>query len=327
MPNLETSYMNLKLKNPIIVGSSGFTKSVDKIVECAEAGAGAVVLKSLFEEALCRDTWEIENSSNVYPEAYDYIAGDLELQYGLGDYCKLIRDAKKAVDIPIIASINCVSDKWWPSFAKRIAEAGADALELNVFSIPSNAKVEPIEIENLYYSILQKVKQDVTIPISLKIGSNFTSIANFAENLYIKGLNGLVLFNRFTEPDIDINKLELRTSFEFTTSSDLNKVLRWIAIIYNDDMEMDLSATTGIHTSEDVIKMILAGASSVQLASVFYKDGLSKIGEILVDLESWMKTNKFETIDLFKGKLSFKNIESPSKYLRAQFLEKIKGYE
>lgn len=327
MPNLETNYLNLKLKNPIIVASSGFTRSVDKIVECAEAGAGAVVVKSLFEEALSRDTWGIEESTTVFPEAYDYISGELELQYGLADYCKLIRDAKAKVDVPVIASINCVSDKWWPGFAKRIAEAGADALELNVFSVPGDPKIEPQKVEDLYYSILKKVKQDIQIPIAMKIGQNFTVLPNFAENLYIKGLNGLVLFNRFTEPDIDIDKMEIKTTFEFTTSDEITKVLRWIAILYNDDVDMDLCATTGIHTSKDIIKTLLAGASAVQMASVFYKEGLDQISTMLIDLEKWMGKHKFETIDQFKGKLSFQNTDNPSRYLRAQFLEKIRGFE
>lgn len=327
MPSLETNYLSLKLKNPIIVASSGFTKSVDKVVECAKAGAGAVVLKSLFEESLNRDTWGIEKSSTDHPEAYDYIMGELELQYGLAEYCKLIRESKAAVDIPIIASINCVSDKWWPDFAKKIEEAGADAIELNVFSVPNDPKIDSVQIEELYYSILKKIKQDIRIPVAMKIGNSFTSLPNLFENLYIKGLNGLVLFNRFTEPDIDIKKLMIKTSFEFTSSSDLNQTLRWISILYNEDIDVDLCATTGIHTSEDVIKMILAGASSVQMASAFYKSGLDIIPGMLNDIKDWMQEHKFETLDLFKGKLSFAKTKSPKEYLRAQFLEKIRGFE
>lgn len=327
MPNLGTNYLSLNLKNPIIVASSGFTRSVEKIKECAEAGAGAVVLKSLFEEALSRDTWGIEETSTVFPEAFEYIAGELELQYGLADYTKLIREAKAAVDIPIIASINCVSDQWWPGFAKKIEEAGADALELNVFTVPTDEKIEAHEQEQLYYDILKKTKEEIKIPVAMKIGPYFSSLPNFAENLYIKGLNGLVMFNRFTEPDIDIEKLEIKTTFEFTKSADTNHTLRWVALTAKENMEMDLCATTGIHNSSDVIKMLLAGASTVQIASEFYQNGLGTIKTILKEMEAWMEKHKFSTVSEFKGKLTFEHTESPKKYLRSQFLEKIRGIE
>ncbi len=327
MPTLETKYLGLKLKNPIIVASSGFTKSVEKIKECEYAGAGAVVLKSLFEEALSRDTFGIEDSASDHPEAFDYISGELELQYGLADYLKLIREAKAAVSIPIIASINCVSNKWWPAFAKKIQDAGADALELNVFTLPTDPKQTSEEVENIYYEILDTVRPELSIPIAIKIGPYFSALPHFVNTLYMKKANGIVLFNRFTEPDIDVNEMRIKTTFEFSQSNNIHQTLRWISILDNDDMEIDLCATTGIHTSEDILKMLLVGASSVQIASAFYERNLGIIKVLLKEIEDWMVKHNFNSIEDFKGNLSFKKTESPKKYLRAQFLEKIRSFE
>lgn len=323
MPNLETSYMGLKLKNPIIVGSSGLTKSPNKIKACEDAGAGAVVIKSLFEEVLAE---EEVSTSYAHPEAYEYLRAEVNLQYGPEEYAKLISDTKAAVDIPVIASINCVSDKWWPEFARKIENAGADALELNVFPMVNDVVQDSSTVENSYYEIVKLVKSEIDIPVSMKISMYFTALPQFVARLTGFGLKGLVLFNRFVEPDIDINKLRLKTTFPFTTSDDIQHVIRWIALL-SDKTICDLSATTGIHTQEAIIKLLLAGASNVQLASVLYKQGFKKIEEFLNGIESWMEKHEFESIADFKGSLSFKNSQSPDLYLRSQFMERIRDIE
>jgi len=316
--------MNLTLKNPLIVGSCGLTSSVEKVKEAEAAGAGAVVLKSLFEEVLTQES-EIKNSIPYHPEALDYYQSQLEKEYGARDYIELIKKCKAEVNIPIIASINCQSAKWWENYTKQIEAAGADAIELNVFTTANNTVVTSKDIEQLHFDILESVKKVVSIPVSLKIGIYFTSLPHFAVELDKKGLDGLVIFNRFTEPDIDINSIEMKTSFVFSTSDEILRTLRWTALL-KDKVEFDISATTGIQNSSDVIKMLLAGASTVQLVSVLYREGVEKIREILKGVEEWMEKHKFNSIEEFKGILSFAKTKTPEHYLRAQFIEKIKSY-
>lgn len=324
MPNLETKYMNLTLKNPIIVGSSGLTSSAEKVKAAETAGAGAVVLKSLFEEVLAKES-EIKETIPYHPEALDYYQSQLEKEYGARDYLELIKKCKAEVKIPIIASINCQSAKWWESYTKQIEAAGADAIELNVFTTANNTVTTSKDIEQLHFDILASVKKVVSIPVSLKIGIYFTSLPNFAVELDKRGLNGLVIFNRFTEPDIDINSIQLKSSFVFSSSDEILRTLRWTALL-KDKVEFDISATTGIQTAEDVVKMLLAGASTVQLVSVLYRDGVNKINEILKGLEDWMIKHNFNSINEFQGMLSFAKTKTPEHYLRAQFIEKIKSF-
>jgi dihydroorotate dehydrogenase (fumarate) len=326
MPNLETRYMSLKLKNPIIVASSGLTNSVDKIKACEKAGAGAVVVKSLFEEVLAKEDWGLSQSAPYHPEAHDYLNAELQLQYGPNDYCDLITRAKQSVGIPVIASINCISAKWWGEFASKIENAGADGLELNVFSIPTSIKENGADREKIYYDILETVKKRIKIPVAMKIGRNFTSLPFVISQLDKRGLDAVVMFNRFTEPDIDIHSLKMKTTFSFSKEDEINTLLRWAAII-SGQVNCDISATTGIHSAESIIKLILVGTSTVQLASVLYKKGLDIIQKMLSEISDWMKTYHLETIDEFKGRVGFTPDYDPEIYLRAQFMEKIRGIE
>lgn len=326
MPNLSTSYLGLQLKNPVIVGSSGLTKSVENVVACEEAGAGAVVLKSLFEEVLAQRDFGVLDSVVDHTEAYDYYYARLELLYGAQDYMTLIKEAKAAVSIPVIASINCVSADWWPDFASQVQSAGADALELNVFTTATDLTMTAAKIEDLYFQILATVKQKVSIPVALKIGAGFTALPNLAVEFGRRDLNGLVLFNRFTQPDIDIENLKLRTTFSFSAHDEFHLPLRWIALM-SHYLSYDLCASTGIKSSEDLIKMLLAGASSVQVASLLYKEGLGAIAPLLNGLEEWMSKHGFNEVKDFKGKLNFHTAGDAGKYLRAQFMEKISEVE
>jgi len=326
MPSLKTSYMNIVLENPIVVASSGLTNSVEKIIDCEDAGAGAVVIKSMFEEVLAREDWGLSEAAPYHPEAHDYLNAEIQLQYGPNEYCELISKAKSKVKFPVIASINCISAKWWAEFASKVENAGADALELNVFSIPTNPDQPSNDREKIYYDVLEGVKSRVKIPLAMKIGRYFTSLPYFVSQLDKRGLDAVVMFNRFTEPDIDIHKLKMRTTFAFSNNEDIHPLIRWIALI-SQHISADISATTGIHTAEGIIKLLLAGASTVQLASVLYKNGLSIISEMLSGITSWMQTYHLDSIDAFKGKVGFSPEYDPEVYLRAQFMEKIRGIE
>lgn len=326
MPSLETRYLNLDLKNPIIVASSGLTKSVDKIKACENAGAGAVVVKSLFEEALANEEWGLQEATSFHAEAYDYLRAEIEKQYGPRDYCALLEEAKEKVDIPVIASINCVSSKWWPSFAAEIEAAGADALELNIYPSVYDTAMKSQQVDALYYDVIEQVRAKTKLPLAVKVSSYFSSIPNVADELCRRGAGALVFFNRFTHPDIDIKKIALTTTFNYTVGSEMYTPLRWIAMLAGR-VTGDFAATTGIKTGEDIIKFLLAGASAVQIASLFYRQGVEQISPLLDTIESWMEEKGFDRIEDFKARLSFKNTQTPEHYLRAQFIHKVRGVE
>jgi len=321
MADLSTTYLGLKLNNPIIIASSGLTKSVDKMLACERAGAGAVVIKSLFEEALTGSEFQLSDTIEDHPEAYDYKYADVELMYGPGEYCDLIREAKNRLTVPVIASINCISDKWWPEYAVQIELSGADALELNIYNTIQEENISSAEVEATYLKIAEMVKGVVKIPVALKISKYITALPNLANELERRKIEGLVLFNKFVEPDIDIKKMELKSVFSMSKPEDLVVSLRWIALL-SGKSNIDYCATTGIHNSDDVIKLILAGGKAVQIASVLYREGLSKIGVILKGIESWMQMMNFAAIDDFRGKLNYRNAKKNDNYLRSQFIEK-----
>lgn len=326
MIDLSTRYMGLDLKNPIIVGSCGLTKSVEKIQLCEQAGAGAVVIKSLFEEVLAKDDWELDKSTYIHPEAYDYIQSEIQMQYGPKEYCDLISTAKKKVRIPLIGSINCVSDRWWPNFARQMEESGVDAIELNVFSIPSDTSINSLAIEKKYFNILEIIKSKLKVPVAMKVGNCFSSLPYFAKTLEDKGVNALVLFNRFTEPDIDVDKVKIKTSFSFSSENEMYSVLRWIGIL-SGQVHCDLSASTGIHSSTSIIKLLLAGVTTVQMVSVLYKKGIDYITTIVEEIKKWMQEHNYNSLDQYRGILNFNKQNLSDLYLRAQFMEKIKGID
>jgi len=321
MKNLKTNYMGLELKNPIIIGSSGLTSSVGMIKELAENGAAAIVLKSLFEEQILA---EMNKSSNQdyhdYPEAHDY-AKFYTKEKNVSDYLTLIEEAKKTVDIPIIASINCIDDAEWISFAKKIEDAGADALELNVAILPSNPEISGEENENIYFSILEKVKEQINIPIALKMSYYSSHLANLIQKLsYTGNADAFVLFNRYYRPDIDIDKMKVTSANTFSSPSDIAISLRWIALL-SGEIEKDLAASTGVHDGEGVIKQILAGATVVQMTSAIYNHGAKYINTVLQDMEKWMDEKGFNTLDDFRSKLNFDNVQNPAIYERTQFMK------
>ena len=321
MKDLSVKYLGLHLKNPIIVGSCGLTHSVPKIRELAENNAGAVVLKSLFEEQIQAElSSNMENYYTDYPEAADYVRAYTRGS-AVQDYITLISEAKKAVDIPIIASINCVSGDEWVAFAKSVEQAGADALELNISLLASNPRLTCQESENLYFSILEKISAMVSIPIALKMSKYSASLANLITRLAWKGkVKGFVLFNRFINPDVDIDRMIVKSGDIFTTPEENADTLRWIALL-SGVIEKDLIASTGIHNSESLIKQLLVGATAVQVVSTLYKIGPGQLNTLLEGLEKWMEEKSYNRIEDFRGKLSYQQAENPAAFERIQFMK------
>jgi len=328
MVNLETTYMDLKLKNPIIVGSSGLTNSVENIIEIERKGAAAVVLKSLFEEQInfaAHKTLMEDEAANQYPEAEDYIR-HYTRENDVSKYLDLIKKTKAAVDIPVIASINCISGDEWISFASNIEEAGADALELNIFVLPSDPNKSGADNEAVYFNIIDQVLSKVNIPVAVKISYYFSSLAKTVTQLAWKDIKGIVLFNRFFSPDIDIENFEVKTSNVFSSPSDIAISLRWIAML-SAHVKCDLAASTGVHDGTGLIKQLLAGAKAVQIASVLYKKGFKEIQSMLEELENWMDRKNYNTIEQFSGKMSIAKAENPAAYERVQFMKHFSGIE
>lgn len=325
MPNLETNYLGLKLKNPIIVSSSGLTATVQRVVEMEQNGAGAVVLKSLFEEQILHDAGKLE-VSNDYPEAFDYIRAYTKAN-SVGDYLTLIKEAKSKVSIPIIASINCVSSTDWVDFAKKIEAAGADALEVNVYFLPTENDKPASFYENTYLELAEKLRKAVKLPIAFKLGNHFTNVLWLIRELYFRKINGVVLFNRFYEPDIDINKLKMVSSEVFSHPADIRASLRWVALASNKVPNMSVAASTGIHSGEAVVKMLLAGASATQVCSSIYKGGPAAIATMVETLEKWMTEKGYSNVDEFRGLLSYAKIFDPAAYERSQFMRYFSSME
>lgn len=319
--NLSTSYMGLTLRNPIIAGSCGLTKTVDQIKACEDANAGAVVMKSLFEEQIREQDAELEQSLAIHPEASEYLRADIDMRYGADAYTETLAKAKQAVSIPVIASVNCYTSKWWMDYAKKIQEAGADALEMNIFIMPADFTKSAADIENMYIDILKAVKAQINIPVALKLSPIFTSFGNFATRLERAGANGLVLFNRFVQPDIDISSLQTTTTPSFNDPVGFGRSLGWIGLL-SGELEIDLVASGGIRDSLSAIKQLLAGAVAVQVASALYSSkGLGAIQELLNSLQEWMEDKNFAALDEFRGHLNHINSPRPETYVRAQYLK------
>jgi len=319
--DLSTSYMGLKLKNPVIIGSSGLTENLENIIKLENYGASAVVLKSLFEEQILMDidSQRMNNIFDTYTDVENYV-GFYTKQHSLNKYLKLISDAKSKTKIPIIASINCNTAGEWTSFAKKIETAGADALELNVFILPSDPNINGQENEKTYFDIVKAVKAETNIPLSLKISHYFSGFANFSTELSKTGIESLVFFNRFFCPDIDIKTGKVISSHLYSTPVDNAMVLRWAGIM-SKKLSCDLAATTGIHDAETVIKNIMAGAKAVQIASVLYNKGISELSKIISNLENQLEILNYNSIQEIIGIAAQENIIHPAVYERAQFMK------
>ena len=324
MVNLQTTFAGLTLKNPFIAASSGLTNSLSKIKELDKAGIGAVVLKSLFEEQIENHTEKLTQISD-YPEAADYINAYIQMNH-VEKYLDLIRSVKAECTIPVVACINCYKLTRWSDFAKSIEAAGADAIELNVFLLNAGEYGDTY-LEDSYISIVKQLKKTVKIPVVVKMAKNMGNLPGLVGKLKALGTDGIVLFNRFYQLDIDINKMEITAGTVFSNPADFHETLRWTAIVSGRVKEMDILCSTGVHSWEDTIKGILAGASGVQLCSVLYEQGVEVIGNMITCVEEWMEQNNYERISDFKGKLNYANIASPSLYERVQFMKYFSNYQ
>ena len=319
MEKLSVKYLGMTLRSPLIVSSSRLTSTLGGLKEAEDNGAGAVVLKSLFEEQIRRSIGKLQTYTG-YPEADDYLSNYVE-SHSVEEYLTLIRKAKENLSIPVIPSINCYSSGGWTGFAKNIADAGADALEINVFLLPLDRKKSSADCERIYLDLIEKLKKIIKIPLAIKLGYRFSNIMNIIDQFYMRRVEGVVMFNRFYEPDIDIHKIDIIPASIFSTESEMRLVLRCIAMASAQDIKIDISASTGVHHGAGAIKYILAGAQSVQVCSVLYEKGMPFLKKMNKHIETWMDRNKFSTIDEFRGKLNYRNYSKPVVFERTQFMK------
>lgn len=319
MTDLKTTFAGFQLRNPIIVSSSGLTNSVGKNKKLAEAGAGAIVLKSLFEEQIMLEADQLRDPA-YYSEGSDYLA-DYIREHKLAEYLELIRESKKVCSIPIIASVNCYNDNEWIDFAKQIEEAGADGLEINILALQSDVQYAYGSFEQRHIDILRHIKQTISIPVIMKLGDNLTNPVALIDQLHANGAAAVVLFNRFYQPDIDIEKVEHSSGDVFSKASDLSTPLRWIGIASALVNKIDYAASGGVATPEAIVKAILAGASAVEVCSAIYQNTNMFIEEMNRYLSAWMTRKGYERISQFKGKLNAKDLEGINMWERTQFLK------
>lgn len=327
--NLTTNYLGMCLKNPIVASSSPLSHTVDSIRRLEDAGAAAVVMYSLFEEQIGFDSYYIDyhltQGIDSYAESISYFPDMQSYNVGPEEYMNLIRRAKQAVNIPIIGSLNGTSVGGWTDYAGLMEEAGADALELNIYYLPANIDITGFEVETLYLDILAAVRETVTIPVAVKLSPFFSSIANMANRLANHGADALVLFNRFYQPDFDLEKLEVAPRLVLSNSNELRLPLRWVAILHGR-LSVDLAITSGIHTSHDVIKGLMAGANVTMMASELLQNGICRIGQVLNDLVIWMRDHEYESVLQMIGAMSQKHCAEPAAFERANYMKILQSY-
>ncbi len=327
--NLSTSYMGLSLKNPIVASSSPLSEDMGQLKALEDQGIAAVVSHSLFEEQIRHETLEmayyLERGTESFAEALTYFPEPEDYHTGPDAYLKSISRAKEALDVPVIASLNGVTLGGWIGYAKEIEQAGADALELNVYYLPTDLQQSGQQVEQLYLDILAEVKQAVTVPVAVKIGPFFSSIPHMAARFEQAGANGLVLFNRFYQPDLDLEQLEVVPNLVLSTSDELRLPLRWIAILYGR-VKLSLALTTGVHTALDVLKAIMGGADIAMMASALLRHGPKHAAEVLREMRAWMEEHEYESISQMKGSLSQRKCSMPAAFERANYMKVLQGY-
>jgi dihydroorotate dehydrogenase (fumarate) len=328
--DLSTTYLGLKLKNPIIPSASPLSHTVDSMKRLEDAGAAAVVMYSLFEEQIAHEAAELDHYLNYgkesFAEALTYFPEAQEYNIGPDEYVELVRKAKQSLAIPVIGSLNGISTGGWISYAKKIADAGADALELNVYYIPTDPDVTSSDVEDRYLEVLHAVKHTVSIPVAVKLSPFFSSMAHMAKRLENSGANGLVLFNRFYQPDIDLETLEVKPNVVLSSSNSMRVPLRWIAILHGH-VKMSLAATSGIHTAQDVIKMVMAGADVTMMCSALLKNGPNHIAQVLQDLNQWMLEHEYISVQQMKGSMSQKSVADPAAFERANYVKALQSFK
>jgi dihydroorotate dehydrogenase (fumarate) len=328
--DLTTKYMGLELKNPIVPSSSPLSRHISTLRRMEDAGAGAVVLYSLFEEEIRAESKTLNEyllqGTEIYPESITFFPEAPSYRMvGPEAYLEHIQRAKEALDIPVIASLNGVSTGGWIEYASKIEQAGADALELNIYYIPTQAELSGSEVEQIYVDVLRDVKNAVDIPVAMKLSPYFSALANVSGRLVEAGADALVLFNRFYQPDLDLENLEVVPHLVLSESYEMRLPLRWIAILYGR-VQTDLALTTGVHTAEDVLKGLAAGAAVTMMASELLENGLGRIGELLADVALWLVENEYNSLDELRGSLSQVNVAAPAAFERANYIQVVSSY-
>jgi dihydroorotate dehydrogenase (fumarate) len=328
--NLTTTYMGLTLRSPLVPSASPLSESIDNIQRMEDAGAAAVVMHSLFEEQLRLERYELHHhltyGTESFPEALTYFPELSSFRIDSETYLNHIYKVKEKVNIPIIASLNGSSVGGWTGYAKQIEQAGADALELNVYYVPTDINLTGTQIEQTYIDILQLVKAAVTIPVAMKLSPYFTNLANMAHRLDQAGANGLVLFNRFYQPDINLNTLDVEPNVLLSTPQSMRLPLRWIAILYGH-VNASLAATSGIYSGQDALKMLMAGANVTMLCSVLLRHGIQHIRTIEQEMREWMEDHEYESVQQLQGSMSQQNCPNPSAFERAQYMRSLQTYQ
>ncbi len=326
--NLDTTYMGLKLRSPIVVSASTLSEKMDHILQMEDSGAGAIVLFSMFEEQIREENARfdavIRATSNVFAEAADYFPDLEDYHVGTAQYLENLRRAKERVQIPIIGSLNGITPEGWIDYARQMEQAGADGLEINIFYIPADIRLSGEAVEQRYLDIIKMVRQTVKIPIAVKLNPYFSAMGNTALKMQQAGANALVLFNRFYQPDFDIQSLKVLHNLQYSDASEIRLPLLWIAIL-SGKLPLSLAATTGVQSAAEVIKYLLAGADVAMTASALYKNGIRYLETMHDDLRNWMETKGFESIAAFKGAMNQSNVSDPDAYERANYIRILEG--
>ena len=327
---LSTTYLGLKLKNPIVASASPLSRSMDSMRRLEDAGASAIVMHSLFEEQITHEAESMDHyksyGTESFAEALTYFPDTGDYHFAPEEYLELVAKAANKLEIPVIASMNGITPGGWISYAKKMVEAGASALELNVYYIPTDGTMAGMDVENRYSDVLKEVRGAVKIPVAVKLSPFFSSIPNVAQRLVNEGADGLVLFNRFYQPDIDLEELDVKPGVELSNSYANRLPMRWIGILFGK-IKASLAATSGVHTAEDVLKLTMVGADVTMMCSALLMHGPEYIGKVLKDLERWMQEHEYESIEQMKGSLSHKSIANPSAYERANYMKALNRYK
>ena len=330
MVDLKTTYLGLKLKNPLVASPSPLSEKVENVKRLEEAGVSAVVMYSLFEEQIIHESMELDHylsqGTESFAEALSYLPDTGKYSLAPEKYLEQVRKVKQAVNIPVIGSLNGVSTGGWIKYARKIEEAGADALELNIYFLPNNPGLTASELEDSYVTLVRDVRVQIKIPLAVKLSPYFTALPNLAKRLVEAGANGLVLFNRFYQPDFDLEQLEVVPNLVLSNSAELRLPLRWIAMLYGR-VQADFALTSGVHTAQDALKAVMAGASVAMTTSALLKNGIAKADEIVKGMESWMVEHEYESVQQMKGSMSQKAVAEPAAFERANYMKVLSSFK
>jgi len=330
MPDLTTTYLGLQLKNPLVASASPLSKKLDTVRRIEDAGAAALVMYSLFEEQITHESHELdhylERGTHTFAESLSYFPDLNYLNLGPEPYLEHLHKTKQAVSIPVIGSLNGISSGGWVEYAHRIEQAGADALELNIYYLPTDPDLSGAELEEDYVQLVRDVRAKVKLPIAVKLSPYFTALPNMARRFVEAGANALVLFNRFYQPDFDLEEFEVVPNLVLSTSHDLRLPLRWIAILYGR-IHADFALTSGVHTAQDVLKAMMAGANVAMMTSTLLENGVGRIMHILTDLQEWMEEHEYESIEQMRGSMSQQAVAEPAAFERANYIRALSTFD